>query len=128
MISPIARSPSLSKAFLHKSERICYDRRTNDHYTRRLWMLKFVQTVGVQVSDQDKAIQFYVNALGFEKTMDAPMDATSRWVVVTPPGAQTGIVLSKGFGPAAQEKFTGYIFSTDDLDATYATLRDRGVE
>jgi predicted enzyme related to lactoylglutathione lyase len=90
-------------------------------------MLNYIQTIGVQVSDQDKAVDFYVNTLGFEKTSDSPMDEDARWIVVTPPKGQTGIVLSKGFGPDQQGGFTGYIFNTDDIEATCETLKARGV-
>jgi predicted enzyme related to lactoylglutathione lyase len=90
-------------------------------------MLNYIQTVGVQVSDQNKALDFYVNTLGLEKTSDQPMDEKSRWIVVTPSGARTGIVLSSGFGPGQMGVFTGFIFHTDNIEATYATLAGRGV-
>ncbi|MEW6402538.1 MAG: VOC family protein [Chloroflexota bacterium] len=93
-------------------------------------MLNYVQTISIQVNDQDNALDFYVNVLGFEKISDQPMDEKTRWIVVAPPGAQTGIVLAKGYGPGQVREpggFTGFIFNTDDIEATYETLQARGV-
>jgi lactoylglutathione lyase len=90
-------------------------------------MLKQIQTISIQVSDQDKALDFYVNKLGLEKTADEPMNENSRWITVTPPGAQTSIALATGFGPGKMGGFTGFIFSTDDIQTTYETLKGRGV-
>jgi len=91
-------------------------------------MLKQILTVGVSITDPDQAIDFYVNKLGLEKRMDAPMGEGMRWIEVAPPGAQTALVLAKGYGPDQDRigKFTGYIFATDDIEATYETLKSRG--
>lgn len=91
-------------------------------------MLKHVQTVSVQVRDQERALEFYTNVLEFEKTDDQPMDETSRWLVVAPSGAQTGIMLEQGDGANLPSRFTGYIFYTDNMEATHATLTERGVQ
>jgi lactoylglutathione lyase len=92
-------------------------------------MLKNILTVGIYISDPDQAIDFYVNKLGFEKRNDVPMGEGMRWIEVAPPGAQTAIVLAKGYGPDQDRigKFTGYIFATDDIQTTYETLKSRGV-
>ena len=50
-------------------------------------------TVGVPVSDQDRALEFYVEKLGFETRIDAPYGEGERWVEVAPPGATTSIAL-----------------------------------
>ena len=93
-------------------------------------MFKYIQTISVQVSDQDRALDFYINQLGLEKTSDQPMDENARWIVVAPPGAQTGIVLSTGYGPGQPQPggFTGFVLASDDLEATYETLTERGVK
>ena len=46
-----------------------------------------VRTVAVTVTDQDRALSFYVDTLGFEKRLDAPISPTMRWIEVAPPGA-----------------------------------------
>ena len=48
-----------------------------------------VRTVGVPVTDQDRALEFYLQKLGFEKRIDTPYGQGERWVEVAPPGAAT---------------------------------------
>ena len=45
-----------------------------------------VHTVGVPVTDQDRAIDFYVGTLGFDKRLDADMSGGRRWIEVARPG------------------------------------------
>ncbi|MEO7910658.1 MAG: VOC family protein [Roseiflexaceae bacterium] len=93
-------------------------------------MITSLASVTIYVSDQDQALDFYVNKLGFEKRADNPMGPDMRWVTVAPPGGATEIVLAKGFGGWAAEKigeFSRIVLRTTDAQATYATLRDRGV-
>ena len=54
-------------------------------------MITKASTVGIYVSDQDQALDFYTNKLGFEKLIDEPMgsDSDARWIEVAPAGAQT---------------------------------------
>ena len=64
-----------------------------------------VHTIGVNVTNQDDAISFYVATLGFEKRLDAPISPTMRWIEVAPPGATTSVALiaSEGAPPAGAE-------------------------
>ena len=55
-------------------------------------MFTKIGTISVGVSNQDRALDFYVNTLGFEKVADQPMSATERWLAVAPPGAQTQLL------------------------------------
>jgi predicted enzyme related to lactoylglutathione lyase len=86
-------------------------------------------TVGIFVSDQDRALDFYVNKLGFEKRLDEPMGPEARWIEVAPTGAEARLVL---FTPPGMEDrigtFSNIVFECDDLETTYEELRDRGVE
>jgi lactoylglutathione lyase len=80
--------------------------------------------------DQDQALDFYVNKLGFEKRADNPIGPGMRWVTVAPPEGKTEIVLAKGLGGWSAEKvgeFSRIVLRTTDAQAIYATLRDRGV-
>ena len=52
-----------------------------------------IGTVIVPVSDQDQALAFYVEKLGFEKRADIPFGKGDRWVEVAPPGADTTLAL-----------------------------------
>ena len=94
-------------------------------------MLEYVQTIGVPVSDQDRALDFYVNTLGLEKRSDEPMSPDERWVVVAPHGAQTGIMLGKASGSGSGQpmgRFTGYIFYSANIEGTCAELEAKGVK
>ena len=91
-------------------------------------MFTKIGTIAVPVSDQDKALEFYVNTLGFEKIDDQPMSETERWLEVAPPGGQTHIILGlRGQSGGNNSGFTGYVLHTDNIEATCETLKSRGV-
>jgi lactoylglutathione lyase len=87
-----------------------------------------VRTVGIPVTDQDRALEFYVEKLGFAKRLDVPFGDGERWIEVAPPVATTTIALvpSHEGVPAGVE--TGIRFTTQDADADNADLRARGVD
>ena len=87
-----------------------------------------VRTVGVPVTDQDRALAFYVETLGFETRLDAPYAEGKRWIEVAPAGAATTIALvpAREGVPAGVE--TGIRLQTSDADAVNANLRARGVD
>ena len=90
--------------------------------------LTFIASTTVSVTDQDAALDFYINKLGFVKRADEDMGNGMRWVTVELPGTQTGIVLAKGYGsgnPAGS--FTGLVLSSNDIQATYEELAAKGV-
>jgi catechol 2,3-dioxygenase-like lactoylglutathione lyase family enzyme len=61
-----------------------------------------IRLVTVVVDEYDPAIEFFVNALGFELVEDSPAETADgrrkRWVVVRPSGAETGILLARADG------------------------------
>jgi predicted enzyme related to lactoylglutathione lyase len=83
----------------------------------------------VGTPDQDKAIAFY-ESIGFEKRTDTPFGGTYRWIEVYPPEGTTGIALAPP--PPGQEDVepqqTGITLTTDDIDATHAEMKNRGVD
>jgi catechol 2,3-dioxygenase-like lactoylglutathione lyase family enzyme len=89
-----------------------------------------VGTVMVPVSDQDRAIEFFVEKLGFELRGDTPYGEGDRWVEVGPPGAATTVALVKPREGTGEEPgiMTRIGFDTDDVGADHATLRSRGVD
>src|ERR1044072_1596565 len=88
-----------------------------------------VGRVAVTVADQDRALDFYVNTLGFEKRADIPFGDGMRWIEVGPQGAPTGIALVlPREGQQASAYATGLILTSEDIDADHATLRSRGVD
>ena len=87
-----------------------------------------VGTVMVPVSDQDKAIEFYVEKLGFEKRSDMPFGNGDRWVEVAPAGAATTIALVMPREGESAGIETRVAFSSEDVDADHASLQARGVD
>jgi catechol 2,3-dioxygenase-like lactoylglutathione lyase family enzyme len=85
--------------------------------------------VCVTVSDTDRAIDFYVDTLGFEKVVDVPMGDAGRWVEVKLPGTETNIALAPPpEGTSAGGSQTGICLDTTDVDADHATLKAAGVD
>ncbi|QGN57473.1 VOC family protein [Nostocoides sp. HKS02] len=88
-----------------------------------------VHTVGVPVTDQDRALEFYVGTLGLDKLADAPVEQLGgRWIVVGPPGSGTTLALVPATPGVPAGVATGIRLGTDDAAALHAALADRGVE
>jgi predicted enzyme related to lactoylglutathione lyase len=92
-------------------------------------MIKGIKFVGIPVTDQDRALEFYTKKLGFSIATDQPFNDTQRWIELKIPGADTGVVL---FTPDGHEKrigdFQSISFHTKDVQKTYDELTARGVE
>jgi predicted enzyme related to lactoylglutathione lyase len=88
-----------------------------------------VANVIIPVSDQDRALEFYTEALGLEKRADVPFGDGNRWIEVAPSDADTPIAICPpGPSGTAGGKDTGISLQTDDIDAYHAQLKDRGVD
>ena len=88
-----------------------------------------VGRVCATVADTDRALDFYVGTLGFEKVVDEPMGPGMRWVEVQVAGAETTIALAPP--PPGQEaggSQTGIILDSTDLEADHATLKAAGAD
>jgi predicted enzyme related to lactoylglutathione lyase len=91
--------------------------------------ISHIGIITVQVKDQDAALRFYTECLGFEKRTDAPMGEGMRWVTVAPAGSKTELSLLHGdFGGAPLGTNTGLVLETEDIDAAYQELSARGVQ
>ncbi|MDX6473001.1 MAG: hypothetical protein QOK22_1817 [Gaiellaceae bacterium] len=91
--------------------------------------LEQVGRVCVTVADTDRAIDFYVNKLGFEKVVDVPMGDGGRWVEVKLQGTVTNIALAPPPpGTESGGSQTGICLDTSDVDADHATLKAAGVD
>lgn len=92
-------------------------------------MIKAVKFVSVPVKDQDRALAFYTQKLGFKVLTDAPFDGKQRWIELGIPRAETKLVL---FTAPGQEKMIGgfmnITFAADDVFATAAEMKTKGVE
>jgi len=87
-----------------------------------------VATVMVPVSDQDAAIEFYVEKLGMETRADVPFGDGNRWVEVAPAGAETTIALVQPREGEAVGIETRVALKTTEVEADHATLQARGVD
>ena len=88
-----------------------------------------VGRVCVTVADTDRAIDFFVGTLGFEKVVDVPMGPGMRWVEVTLPGKETTIAIAPPPpGQSAGGAQTGIILDTTDVDADHIALKAAGVD
>jgi catechol 2,3-dioxygenase-like lactoylglutathione lyase family enzyme len=102
--------------------------------------MAFLELMAIVVDDYDPAIAFFVDVLGFELVEDSPATTTSgcrpkRWVVVRPPGAQTGILLARADGTDQRAIVgnqhagrVGFFLRVDDFDASYERMQRAGVE
>jgi catechol 2,3-dioxygenase-like lactoylglutathione lyase family enzyme len=104
-------------------------------YDRRMHL----ELVSVIVGEYDEAIEFFVDRLGFELVEDSPAltndGRPKRWVVVRPPGADTGLLLARADGDAQRDavgaQFAGRVglfLRVDDFAAAYERMRAAGVE
>jgi catechol 2,3-dioxygenase-like lactoylglutathione lyase family enzyme len=91
-------------------------------------MIKAMKFVGVPVRDQQKALEFYTEKLGFRIITDQPFNDQQRWIELGVGRTGTGVVL---FTPPGHEDrigtFTGISFVADDVKATWRELADKGV-
>ena len=91
--------------------------------------LTHVGRVAITVSDTDRAVDFYVGKLGFEKVVDVPMGDAGRWVEVALPGAPTTIALDPPpQGRQAGWSETGICLDTSDVDRAHAALKEAGAD
>jgi predicted enzyme related to lactoylglutathione lyase len=92
-------------------------------------MIKQIKFVSIPVADQNRALDFYTEKLGFTIITDQPFDEKQRWIELRVPKAETRVVI---FTPEGEEKRIGSMmpmsYSCDDLDKTYEELKGRGVE
>ncbi|MGI8737878.1 MAG: hypothetical protein DLM53_00390 [Candidatus Eremiobacter antarcticus] len=91
----------------------------------------YISVVTLFVNDVDRAVDFYTNKLGWQKTMDVAMGEDSRWVTVAPSGGQTSFTLSKGSPDWAPEKvggFSGVIIEVDDVHEAHKQFENKDIE
>jgi len=87
-----------------------------------------IQTVTIPVADQERALRFYRDVLGFEVRADNAF-GDQRWLSVAPAGSAVDFTLHLPFpgqaGPGWQQ---GIVLHTDDAAGVVAALRGAGVE
>jgi catechol 2,3-dioxygenase-like lactoylglutathione lyase family enzyme len=87
-----------------------------------------VGRVMVPVSDQDAAIAFYREQLGFELVADVPFGDGERWVEVAPSGGGAALALVPPRGGYQTGRMTGIALTSPDPRADHAELKESGVD
>lgn len=91
-------------------------------------MIKQIKFISIPVTDQNRALDFYTEKLGFTILTDKPFDDKQRWIELRIPKAETRVVLFNPEGHANRAgTFSGVSFVCDDIDQTYADYLARGV-
>lgn len=101
--------------------------------------MAFMELFTIVVDEYDPAIDFFVDVLGFELAEDSPSltndGRAKRWVVVRPPGAQTGILLAQADGEHQAEAVgnqvagrVGFFLRVEEFESTYDRMVAAGVE
>jgi len=88
-----------------------------------------IRTVGVPVTDQDRAVAFYTETLGFKVLMDTPLPQFGgRWILVAPAGSSASIALvpASDGNPAGVD--TGIRMGSPDAKAAHQHFLDAGVD
>jgi catechol 2,3-dioxygenase-like lactoylglutathione lyase family enzyme len=96
--------------------------------TQNLTNITDVGGVAVPVSDQDDALRFYVERLGFEVVRDVAMGDGGRWVQVVPRGGRVSMALVAAGDGGATGIDTGITLATTDADADHVALAATGVD
>jgi predicted enzyme related to lactoylglutathione lyase len=93
--------------------------------TKLDWKLELVN---VPVSDVDRAIDFYVNKVGFNLDHDQSPTEEIRFVQLTPKGSACSISIGRGLSDAEPGSVQGMQLVVEDAHAAHAELVERGVE
>lgn len=92
-------------------------------------MIRGIKFASIPVADQDRALEFYTQKLGFRIMTDAPFSDDQRWIELGIPNAETRLVL---FTPDEHRDrigtFSNIAFWTDNVRRTYEELKSKGVE
>ncbi len=92
-------------------------------------MITHIKFVTVPVRDQQRALEFYTQKLGFKILTDQPFGKDKRWIELKAGSSETKLVL---FTPPGQESqigsFATFTFACDNVQKTYDELKAKGVE
>lgn len=90
-------------------------------------MIVHVKFVSIPTTDQDRALAFYTEKLGFKLVTDQPFDEKQRWIELRIGSAETRFVLFSSGGAPPGSTFNGAL-ACDNVPKTYEELKARGVE
>lgn len=91
-------------------------------------MIRGIKFTSIPVTDQERALAFYTEKLGFRLLTDQPFNDKQRWLELGIPGADTRVVLFRFEGSLQPGSMMNLTFWTDDVEDTYRDLKEKGVE
>jgi catechol 2,3-dioxygenase-like lactoylglutathione lyase family enzyme len=92
-------------------------------------MIRGIKFASVPVADQDRALEFYTQKLGFRIITDQPFNDEQRWIELGIPGADASIVLFTMDEHKDRVGTSAHVtFWTDNVKKTYEDLKAKGVE
>ncbi len=92
-------------------------------------MISNINTVAVYVTDQQRALAFYTQKLGFQVRFRASMGPEADWIELVAPGAQTALVIyPRSLMEDWSERKPSIVFRCEDVEKTYQELSDKGVQ
>ena len=88
---------------------------------------KYINFITIPVADQDRALAFYRDHLGFEVQVDAPYEPDWRWIFMTLPDSQARLQFGKTTDFTVSPDQPALTLVADDVDAEAARLKAAGV-
>ena len=87
-----------------------------------------IGAVSIYVADQDAALSFWIEKVGFDLRFSAPMGSQGRWIEVGPPGAESSLVLyPRAMMADWAEHKPSIVFECGDIHMTHQAMAARGV-
>jgi hypothetical protein len=96
--------------------------RTPEARFTRVW------TIGIPVRDQERALEFYLSKLGFEKRFDEVLNGNMRWIEVAPPGSPTSVALIAEDEESRAGVNTGIRFIVTGAESIHRQFTAQGVD
>lgn len=92
-------------------------------------MVALVKHVSIPVENQERALAFYRDILGFKVTTDAAFGEGQRWLELTTPEGETRVILFTFEGHENRVgTFQNIVFASHDVEKDYEELKAKGVE
>jgi predicted enzyme related to lactoylglutathione lyase len=92
-------------------------------------MITRIKTQAVYASNQEEALRFWTEKVGFELRSEQQMGPEARWIEVAPPGADSCIVIyPRSMMEDWAARQPSVVFACEDTEATHRELSDRGVQ
>lgn len=91
-------------------------------------MIRHIATAAVYVDDQQAAVDFWTDKVGFEVRRNQPMGPQANWIEVGPKGAETCLVLyPKSMMPNWAELKPSIVFECSNIQQTFEEMKAKGV-